>query len=242
MRINRICSEIGTRDIRLEELKEMLLDREYTPKVIDSAIARAKAISRQQALRRVPGPQPITNRPVFVVLFDPRLPSVPRITKKHWRSMVGEENYLKSVFPEPPLVAYKRQTNIKETLIRAKLPAESERPHRVQKGLRKCGKCLACSYIQEGKSVKGKDYSGNKFTWTIGREVSCSSINIVYLLQCDKENCRKQYFNLPGHSSHNMKFTILENVKSEDPLYRREREKLLMRKFNSFYGGINKEP
>ena len=187
--------------------------------------------------------------------------------------MVGQENYLNSVFPEPPLVAYKRQKNIKETLVRAKLPAESERPHRVQKGLRKCGKCLACSYIQEGKSVKGKDYRGNKFTWTIGREVSCSSTNIVYLLQCDKENCRKQYigetnqelreriyqhigyvrnkvisratgehFNLPGHSSHNMKFTILEKVKSIDPLYRREREKLLIRKFNSFYGGINKEP
>ena len=100
--------------MRLEELKEMLLAREYTPKVIDSAIARAKAIPRQQVLRRVPGPQPITNRPVFVVLFDPRLPPVPRITKKHWRSMVGQENYLNSVFPEPPLVAYKRQTNIKK--------------------------------------------------------------------------------------------------------------------------------
>ena len=83
MRINRVFSEEGTRNLRLEELKEMLLAREYTPKVIDSAIARAKAIPRQQVLRRVPGPQPITNRPVFVVLLDPRLPSVPRTTKKH---------------------------------------------------------------------------------------------------------------------------------------------------------------
>ena len=65
MRINRICSEEGTRDLRLEEIKEMLLDLQYTPKVIDSAIARAKAIPRQQALRRVPGPQPITKRSVF---------------------------------------------------------------------------------------------------------------------------------------------------------------------------------
>ena len=81
MRINRVCSEESTREHRWKELKEMLLDREYTPGIIDSAIARARAIPRQQALRRVPGHQPITNRPVFVVLFDPRLPSVPRITR-----------------------------------------------------------------------------------------------------------------------------------------------------------------
>ena len=36
-----------------------------------------------------------------------------------------------------------------------------------------------------------------------------------------------------------MKFAVLEQVKSADPLYAREREKLLIRKFDS---GINKEP
>ena len=41
-----------------------------------------------------------------------------------------------------------------------------------------------------------------------------------------------EHFNLPGHSMHNMKFTVLEQVKSNDPLYAREREKLLIRKFN----------
>ena len=37
------------------------------------------------------------------------------------------------------------------------------------------------------------------------------------------------HFNSPGHSTSNMKFTILEKVKSTDPLYGREREKLLIR-------------
>ena len=51
-----------------------------------------------------------------------------------------------------------------------------------------------------------------------------------------------QHFNLPGHSKNNMKFTIIEKVRSSDPLYGREREKLHIRMFNSFYGGINREP
>ena len=37
------------------------------------------------------------------------------------------------------------------------------------------------------------------------------------------------HFNKPGHSTSNMKFTVLEKVKSLDPSYGRERVKLLIR-------------
>ena len=55
------------------------------------------------------------------------------------------------------------------------------------------------------------------------------------------ESMRKHY-NLPGHSKNDMKFTIIEKVKSTDPLYGKEREKVHIRKFNTYYGGLNKEP
>ena len=35
-----------------------------------------------------------------------------------------------------------------------------------------------------------------------------------------------EHFNLPGHSHTDMKFTIIEQVKSLDPIYARETEKL----------------
>ena len=103
-------------------------------------------------------------------------------------------------------------------------------------------------YVKEGKAIKGKDYNGKKFVWKVGRQVSCESKNIVYLLECDKDNCKKQYigithqefreriyqhvgyvknkilsratgehFNLPGHGTHHMKFSIVEQVKSRHP-------------------------
>ena len=50
MRINRICSEEEDRQFRFQELKEMLLSREYVKGVIDAAIAKARAIPRTQAL------------------------------------------------------------------------------------------------------------------------------------------------------------------------------------------------
>ena len=60
------------------------------------------------------------------------------------------------VFPAPPLVAYRRQRNIKESLIRAKVAPENNRKKRFERGMRKCGKFLARSYIKEGNVVKGK--------------------------------------------------------------------------------------
>ena len=185
--------EETTRDIGFQELKEMLLEREYSPGIIDSAIAKARAIPRHVALRRVPR-QEITNKPAFVVCFDPRLPSIPQIVKKHWRSMVFENKYLESVYPEPPLVSYRRQQNIREKIIRAKVAPE--RQHRVIKGMTKCGHCLACIYVKEGKKVNGMDYKGKKFVWKVGREGSCSGSNIVYFLECDKEYCKQKYIGI----------------------------------------------
>ena len=52
--------------------------------------------------------------------------------------MVREDSYLESVFPEPPLVSYRRQKNIRETIVRAKV-APDQREQRTQKGMKKCG-------------------------------------------------------------------------------------------------------
>ena len=134
------------------------------------------------------------------------------------------------------------------------------------------GKCRACFYVKEGKAITDKDYNGKTFLLKVGRKASCESKNRVYLLECDKDNCKKkkngithkelceliyqhvgymenkilsratgEHFNLPGHETHQIKFSIIEQVKSSDPLYGREREKLMIRKFNSCYCVINKE-
>ena len=49
------------------------------------------------------------------------------------------------------------------------------------------------------------------------------------------------HFNLPGHSTNDMRVTILEKVHSMDPLVRKEREELFIRKFNTKYKEMNKK-
>ena len=108
MRITRICSENQAKENRFKEFKTMWLDWDYTPGIIDGAIARARAIPREEALKCVLR-QDTKNRPTFVASFDPRLPSLPHITNKHWKSMVSKDKHHENVFPQPPLVAFKRQ-------------------------------------------------------------------------------------------------------------------------------------
>ena len=80
--------------------------------------------------------QPVQDQ--FLWFFwDPRLPSVQSLTSKHYRSMTGLDPYLKEVFPEPPMVAFKRQRNIKDRIIKATIPIKFTRHQRSVPGRRK---------------------------------------------------------------------------------------------------------
>ena len=103
-RIVRICSTLELRDVRLEELRTFLLERNYSGAVVESALNKAKQVDRNEALKRVVKKD--QDRVVFALGFDPRLPSISSIIKRHWRSMTLDP-WLQEVFPEPPMVAFR---------------------------------------------------------------------------------------------------------------------------------------
>ena len=156
LRIVRICTDTDSRDLRLRELQEMLRSRDYGRGLIDTAIQRASTIPRSEALKRVVREKGEI-RPVFADTYDPRLPSITNIIRKHYWVMIANDPRLAEVFPHCPLVAYKRPVNLKELLIRAKLPpiTRSLRPVRIVKGCKPCNKpCAACPYITHTKTIK----------------------------------------------------------------------------------------
>ena len=50
-----------------------------------------------------------------------------------------------------------------------------------------------------------------------------------------------EHFNEPGHSLSNLTITIIEKVKNNELNYRREREKLYIKKFNTLHKGLNRQ-
>ena len=174
---------------------------------------------------------------------------------------------LKEVFPVPPLVAYKRPKNIRDKMIRSKVPPlPSSRPKRDLPGMKKCHKCGACPFVKEGRTAQS---SSTNYKLDINSTVDCSTQNIIYLLGCRK--CNQQYigetersmkerflehknyvttnnhskptgvhFNLKGHTVSDMEITIIEKIFSQDPRFRKQREKFYIQKFNSRYKGLNR--
>jgi hypothetical protein len=253
------------RDRRLNELKELLLERDYRPKVINAALDKARCISREKALEKVMKTKS-NERPVFVITFDPRLPAISNIVKRHWRTMTADP-YLAEAFPLPPLVAYKRPENVRDKLIRSKVPPITpNRPKRETPGMVPCNKCPICPFVKRGKSVKA---TASNYSVDLGRKYCCQDRNIIYCIECDI--CRSQYigeserslqerfsehkgyvanqhlnkatghhFNQRGHQIHNMTVTIVEKIRNFDPRFRKTREKMYIEKFNSKHKGMNR--
>ena len=99
-------------------MKINLLDIGYREQLLDNSIGKAKRVPRKSALKKLKIQNP-TKRPVFLVKYDPRLPSVSSLQDKHWRSMVSRNKYLAEVFASSPLTAYRKQPNLRIYLVRA---------------------------------------------------------------------------------------------------------------------------
>ena len=228
----------------MKELRDLLLARDYKPGLVNAAILKAKEISRSEAIKKVPKNENRGRRPILVITYDPRLPPIPAILRKHWRTMTSDP-YLKEAFPLPPMVAYKRPENVKNKLITTKVPPlTSQRPQRTQPGMKKCLDCKICPYVRNCKYVKSTE---TEVTIEISKEVTCKSRNIIYCITCRK--CKIQYigesertlierfsehlgyvhnehmnkatgghFNQKGHSVSDMEVAIIEKIFSQDPL------------------------
>ena len=83
IRILRNCTEVDTREKRYSEIKNMLKDRKYPEGIINAALEKARSIPRKVAIKRVAREPLQQRRPVFVLSWDPRLPSVSALTQKH---------------------------------------------------------------------------------------------------------------------------------------------------------------
>ena len=190
LRLVRICSTKTDLIKRLEELKVMLLSRKYNKKVINDAIKKALEIDREEALKKVE--RKPTDRVTCAVTYNPKLPSLSGIIKKHWKTMTLDPK-LSKIFHAPPMVSFKQPPNLKNVLCRAKLPTK-QNPKRKIVGMKKCNNpCNTCPYVLTSNTAKS---SQTKETVDLRDTFNCNTSGIIYLTTCEK--CKKQYIGQTG--------------------------------------------
>ena len=82
----------------------------------------------------------------FITLFNPSLPHISNIVKKYYHLLLSSDR-CKKVFPNLPVVAFRRSPNLHDLLVSAKLSSNSTNPHpQLPSGSYRCGKNCATSH------------------------------------------------------------------------------------------------
>ena len=184
LRLRHICSKEDDFKAQLILLKCKLLERGYRSRIINDAFARVALVDRTTSLRRKPKKK--VNRVVLPIPFDPRLPSVSKIIHSFWKVMVKTPR-LKRIFPDPPMVCWTRPKNLREHIIKAKLPLADppRRSQRQKPGFKHCDRnCLMCT--QSPQFSSSFTSTTTKETFPIECQMTCTSSNLIYLVTCTK--------------------------------------------------------
>ena len=135
--------------------------------------------------------------------------------------------------------------------------------------MKKCNQtnCISCPYIREGKTIKinGKKWhikkqvncnTYNTVYAMIWKNDNCKQVYIGktkrilkfrladhrgYVVNQATSQASGLHFNLPGHSLADLSITAIEQVKKNDIIYRKEREELYIRRFDTFNKGLNRQ-
>ena len=141
------------------------------------------SIQREKPNKRVP----------FVVTYHPSLGNLSSFLHKHLPTLHSSEK-MKKVFPEPPVVSFKKPKNLKDHLVRSRLDSKTSGGGGGG-SFKTCSdkRCQLCRYTTT-TSEFASSTSGLKYVM-LG-SLSCKSRNVIYLITCKK--CGKQYVGETG--------------------------------------------
>ena len=174
---------------KTEDMKNFFLDRDYPPEVVDSAINKAKAITREDAL--ADSRPPSDDRPSVNLTYHPHNVPVCRILSSNWH-ILQDNPKLSEIFDTRPLFSYRRGRNLADELVRGSLRPP---PNPSPPGTHACSKpnCHTCPFLSGITFLQGPSGSTR-----ITRTFTCNTVNVVYAIVC--QACRKIYIGETGRA------------------------------------------
>ena len=103
------------------DFKFRLLERGYPEELVNKIQAEVDFSSRNNALKY----KPMTSKNIlpFVTTYNPSVPKLKEILMKNWFLITNNPN-LARIFPDAPIVAYRKDKSLKDLLVRAKIPPQ----------------------------------------------------------------------------------------------------------------------
>ena len=170
---------------RFEDQMIALKSRGYKERAVLYQFQLVLLRSREEVMEKVVRTE--DERAIILALpFDRRLPDAASILHQHYDLLVKRNPGVKEWMVRAPMVAHLRPANLRDFLVRAKLPPVDRRQgasRGAQPGFKKCGKarCLSCIYTTNTRTHTST-LTGQ--TWPIKQSITCDDDSVVYSVTC----------------------------------------------------------
>jgi len=179
VRAKCICADDASYRQHRDSIKSHLKQRGYDECFVEGELKKVDRRQRDDLLQyRKKGRQ--TTRVPLVLTFSRAFPNVGGILRRH-RPTVHRSDEMKQVFPEEPLVAFRRDSNLQDILVHMKHNRQF-----FNQG-NSCGpceakRCAVCPYIVAADTFTSAD----GVTYKVRNKITCKSTNVVYAVFCKR--------------------------------------------------------
>ena len=198
LRVRRNCSLLADYDKHSLMLKEKYILRGYPESLVENSRLKARRVVRSDILNPTRNNNPKDNNKKndnvipLILTFHPSNNQVKKIITDNW-GMLKYSDRCKEALPERPLFATRRNTNLKDELIKSRLnqfafPGKTGKVDHSLSDPCKFQNCTICNNLKTMKSFMS-EMTRKSFRTPLG--VQCTTPNVIYLLTCNI--CKKQY-------------------------------------------------
>ena len=157
-------------------MKTFFLNRGYPNKALTAALARLSNTTSATQTKST------NNRVPLVITYHTINTKVVRILTRNFK-LLQECQDTNAIFKEPPIVAYRRDKNLSDILVRSAAPTPPIQPGTTTCDRRVCHTCTHINYAPGINTPKG--------IFNITQSFDCTSRNLIYAVTCSK--CNKVY-------------------------------------------------
>ena len=179
LRLRRICSDNDDFAARATEMKAFFHARGYPEALLNGDLCKISTVSRNEALRPPAERDSTESRVPLVLTFNQFNTGTKRILFDNFQMLLSDPA-TRTIYPELPLVSYRRDRNLRDYLVHSAERTDSDA------GTFACRhpRCLTCQHTTSQTILQSP-----KRLYTIRDHFTCLSVNVVYSIICRRCGC-----------------------------------------------------
>ena len=169
LRLRRLCSEDSDFNSKCDEMSNFFSERGYPDSILSKALNRVQKVNRESALE--PSASDNEERIPFTLTFHPNNLAARNVVLRNFIILQSDPKTA-PIFPNPPLVSFKRDQNLRNSLVRSPLPSNLE------PGTFNCSRkvCNTYPFINSKTHIRGPNGS-----YQVNDHFDCTTSDIIYL-------------------------------------------------------------